>query len=201
MTEPNELLSYNAHWAADLARERPELLGRMAAGQAPEYLWLGCADSRVPPNLALGLEPGELFVHRNVGNLAPADDPATNAAVAFAVRSLRVRHIIVAGHTDCGATKAALQEDPDALPEDLARWLAPLRRLAQRHHAELEALPEAQRPDTLARWNIQEQVRMLAHSEPVREAWEAGQPLAVHGWLYRVSDAHLEDLGVTIAGP
>lgn len=201
MADPQELLRYNADWASELARDHPELLERMAAGQAPEYLWLGCADSRVPPHLALGLGPGELFVHRNVGNLAPADDPAVQATVAFAAGTLGVRHIIVAGHTDCGAAKTALQADPKTLPADLAHWLTPLRDLAASHQDELAALPADQRPDALARRNVAEQVRLLAASEAVTGAWRAGQSLAVHGWLYHVADATIEDLAVTVSGP
>lgn len=202
MPTPDELLAHNHDWAEQLAREQPELLERMAAGQSPEYLWLGCADSRVPPNWALGLGPGELFVHRNVGNLADAGDPAVRATIAFAVRVLRVGHIIVAGHTDCGATKAALAAaDDGGIPADVDHWLGPLRAVAEHHASELTTLPAAERPNALARYNVAAQVRALATMPPVTEAWARGQALTIHGWLYRVHDAHLEDLGIAVSGP
>ena len=202
MTTPEQLLAYNHDWAAQLAREQPELLENMAAGQSPEYLWLGCADSRVPPNWALGLGPGELFVHRNVGNLADPSDPAVRATIAFAVGVLGIRHIIVAGHTDCGATKAALAgAGGTGSPSDVGRWLGPLRAVAEHHASDLTALPEAERHNALARYNVAAQVRALAAMPPVTEAWARGQALTIHGWLYRVHDAHLEDLGIAVSGP
>jgi carbonic anhydrase len=203
MATPEQLLAYNHEWAEQLGREQPELLERMAAGQAPEYLWLGCADSRVPPNWALGLGPGELFVHRNVGNLADPGDPAVRATVAFAVGVLKVGHIIVAGHTDCGATKAALTDSADtgSIPGDVSHWLKPLRGVAERYAAELKETPADERPNLLARRNVAEQVQALAAMPPVTEAWANGQALTLHGWLYRVHDAHLEDLGIAVSGP
>ncbi len=194
MDELEDLFDRNRAWARWTRTEDPTFFDRLAGGQSPRYFWVGCSDSRVTPDRVMGLQPGRVFVHRNVANLVGAHDPNSHAALCFAVDALKVPHIIVCGHTGCGGMKAVLAGEERA---PLARWLRPVRDLATEHAARLAAVPEDARADLLAELNVRAQIANLAGTEVVREAWRKGQPLALHGWLFSVSDGLLRDLNVS----
>jgi carbonic anhydrase len=193
-----DLFANNRAWAAEMTRRDPEFFSRLARQQAPEYLWIGCADSRVPANEIVGLAPGELFVHRNVANLVVHTDLNCLSVLQYAVEVLRVREIIVCGHYGCGGVKAALEEASYGLIDN---WVRHIEDVSQNHAGELAALADpAARLARLCELNVVEQVRNVARTTIVEDAWRRGQPLAVHGWIYAVDDGQLRDLGVTLAG-
>jgi len=194
-----QLFANNRAWAAARTRSDPAFFERLCAIQSPQYLWIGCADSRVPANEIVGLAPGELFVHRNVANVAPEGDVNCQSVLQYAVDVLRVGHVIVCGHYGCGGVGAALGP-PVPLP--LERWLEHVRAVSRAHAAELDAIREHE-----ARWrrlcelNVVAQVRAVAATATVREAWGRGQRLVVHGWIYDLHDGLLRDLDVSTAEP
>ncbi len=195
-TLPN-LFENNRRWAERLVQADPEFFTRLARQQTPRFLWIGCADSRVPANEIVGLLPGELFVHRNVANLVVHSDMNCLATIQYAVEALQVRHIIVCGHYGCGGVKAAMERCPHGLVDN---WLSHVRDLSRRRRAELAALPdEAARFDRLCEMNVEEQVLNVGRSTPVQDAWARGATLFVHGWIYRVSDGRLHDMQIMIA--
>ncbi|MDZ7790149.1 MAG: carbonic anhydrase [Xanthomonadales bacterium] len=170
----------------------------MSQQQSPEYLWIGCSDSRVPANEIVDLHPGELFVHRNVANLVVASDLNMLSVLQYAVEVLKVRHVIVCGHYGCGGVRAALRRREMGLIDN---WLEPLRRLVQHHRAELDALDgEAARTDRLCEINVMRQAANVAQTPIVQGAWRRGQAVAVQGWIYGLSDGRLRDLGCTLRG-
>ena len=195
MSKLETLFANNRAWAAARERSDPGFFQRLCAIQKPDYLWIGCADSRVPANQIVGLDPGELFVHRNVANLVPPGDVNAFSVIQYAIETLRVEHIIVTGHYGCGGVLAAFAED-GAPP--LGDWIAQVRRVREAHAAELAALP-----DQNARWrrlcelNVIAQVRALRTAPLLQAAWARGQPLAVHGWVYDLHDGLLRDLNVS----
>jgi len=190
-----ELFKNNREWASRMEREHPGFFARLVGQQTPEFLWIGCSDSRVPANEIVGLMPGEIFVHRNVANLVDPGDRNCLAVIQYAVADLRVRHIMVVGHYGCGGVRAALG---DPQPGIVHEWLAPVRALRERHSEFLGSKPsEGARWGKLCELNVLEQARNVALTPPVLEAWNRGQPLAVHGWIYSLADGHLRDLGVT----
>ena len=190
------LFDNNRRWAAGLLKADPDFFRRLAAQQAPQFLWIGCADSRVPANEIVGLLPGELFVHRNVANLVVHSDMNCLATIQYAVEALQVRHIIVCGHYGCGGVRAALDRCPHGLVDN---WLSHVRDLSRRRRAELEALPDEEtRVDRLCEMNVEEQVLNVGRTTPVQDAWTRGQALFVHGWIYRISDGLLHDMGLSI---
>ncbi len=183
------LFENNRTWAARKTASDPEYFRRLCEIQRPEYLWIGCSDSRVPANEIVGLAPGELFVHRNVANLVEPDDPNVMAVIQFAIETLNVRHIIVCGHYGCGGVKAALEGAGDGF---VRQWLSPLRRFV-----EMQApLPDWQ---TLCELNVKLQVDVLRNTDIVRQAWSSGRELYLHGWIYSLSDGLLRDLDVGVA--
>src|SRR5216683_5643796 len=192
-----DLLANNRAWARRQTEREPRFFERLCALQAPQYLWIGCADSRVPANEIVGLAPGELFVHRNVANVVAADDTNCVAVVQYAVEVLSIRHIIVCGHYGCGGVEAALGNGP--LHGAIERWLAHVREVRSAHAIELDQLP-----DPAARWrrlcelNVAQQVQSASRIACVREAWHRGRPLAIHGWIYDLSDGLLRDLKVGV---
>ncbi len=194
----DDLKANNARWAAGRTRADPDFFPRLARQQAPRYLWIGCADSRVPANEIIGLDPGEVFVHRNVANLAPPQDANYLSVLQYAVEVLHVRHVLVVGHYGCGGVAAAVDGGRRGL---IDHWLAPIREIAHVHRAELEALdaPRA-RADRLCELNVVRQVRNVADDVMVRDAWARGQALSVHGWVYALADGLVTDLGVTVDG-
>ncbi len=195
----DNLKANNRAWAERKFASDPNFFKRLEQGQSPEYLWIGCSDSRVSPNEIIGLDPGELFVHRNVGNLAQPQDPNYLSVLQYAVNALKVRHIIVAGHYGCGGVAGAVDGRRTTLE---ARWLHPIREVYHRHRAELEAIAsDSERHNRLCELNVIQQVRNVANDFFVREAWARSQNLSVHGWVYSLGDGLVTDLNVTVAGP
>ena len=192
-----ELFDRNLRWAAGRTRVDPEYFRRLAAQQGPDYLWIGCADSRVPANEIVGLDPGELFVHRNVANLAPPQDANFLSVLQFAVEILKVRHIIVCGHYGCGGVRAAVSGQRHGL---IDHWLQPVACLCRRDAVELDSILDFDaRVNLVCERNVLAQVESLADNPFVRDAWGRGQPLSIHGWIYSIQDGLLRDLETSIA--
>src|ERR1700709_2605190 len=176
------LKTNNRAWAARMIAGDPGFFRRLEGQQAPQYLWIGCSDSRVPANEIVGLDPGELFVHRNVANLAPPQDANYLSVLQFAVDVLRVKHIMVVGHYGCGGVRAAVDGKRRGLVD---HWLHPIRALCHEHRSERAAIPEEQgRLDRLCELNVARQVQNIASDIFVHEAWARGQQISVHGWVY-----------------
>lgn len=189
----------NRAWAASKVAADAGFFRRLEGQQAPEYLWIGCADSRVPANEIVGLDPGELFVHRNVANLAPPQDANYLSVLQFAVDVIKVKHILVVGHHGCGGIAAAVDGKRRGLVD---HWLHPIREVYHEHRAALEAIPDLRlRLNRLCELNVIRQVRNVASDVFVQDAWARGQSLHVHGWVYALSDGLVNDLGVTIERP
>jgi carbonic anhydrase len=195
----SHLFDNNRKWAADVTAARPDFFQKLASQQAPRYLWIGCSDSRVPANEIVGLLPGELFVHRNVANLAPPQDANYLSVLQFAVEVLKVKHVLVVGHYGCGGVAAAVDGERRGLVD---HWLHPIREVAQDHKDELAAYADdRERLNRLCELNVIRQVRNVASDVFVQEAWVRGQPLSVHGWVYSLSSGLVTDLSVTVTGP
>ena len=193
------LKAKNRIWAAAKVAADPGFFKRLEGQQAPEYLWIGCSDSRVPANEIVGLDPGELFVHRNVANLAPPQDANYLSVLQFAVDVIKVKHVLVVGHYGCGGVAAAVDGKRRGLVD---HWLHPIREVHHEHRHELEALPsERARWDRLVELNVLRQVRNVASDVFIREAWARGQPVKIHGWVYTLGTGLVTDLGVTVTGP
>ena len=191
-----ELFANNRAWAAEMTLSDPDFFQRLSSQQAPQYLWIGCADSRVPANEIVGLLPGELFVHRNIANVVVHTDLNCLSVLQFAVDVLRVRHVIVCGHYGCGGVLAALRDERLGLADN---WLRHVQDVRSKHEAELRQLPTAaERHDRLCELNVREQVTNVAQTTIVRDAWSRGQSLTIHGWIYGLRDGLLRDLGVWI---
>jgi carbonic anhydrase len=194
----NHLFAQNRAWAAEMRRQDPDFFCRLAAQQAPKYLWIGCADSRVPATQITGLLPGEMFVHRNVANVVIHSDLNCLSTIYFAVESLRVEHIIVTGHYGCGGVLAALRDQRLGLIDN---WLRSVQDVHSRHRAEVEALAdENQRHRRLCELNIIEQAMNVCKTTVVRDAWMRGQALTIHSWIYDLHDGLLRDLGMCATG-
>ncbi|MEO8076760.1 MAG: carbonic anhydrase [Acidobacteriota bacterium] len=192
----SRLLNNNRAWSARQIAREPEFFERLCAIQAPDYLWVGCADSRVPANEIVGLAPGELFVHRNVANVVSLDDTNCIAVLQYAVEALAIKHIIVCGHYGCGGVQAALG---GPVQGPLEQWLQHVRDVRDTHARELELLEPDARWRRLCELNVVEQVGKVTCVPSVRDAWQRGQPLAVHGWIYDLRDGLLRDLEVTVS--
>jgi carbonic anhydrase len=195
----DHLKANNRAWAARKVAADAGFFERLVGQQAPEYLWIGCSDSRVPANEIVDLDPGELFVHRNVANLAPPQDANYLSVLQFAVDVLKVKHILVVGHYGCGGVRAAVSGERHGL---IDHWLHPIREVCEDHHTELEALgDERARLDRLCELNVIRQVRNVASDVFVQDAWARGQELHVHGWVYELSTGLVNDLNVTVKSP
>jgi carbonic anhydrase len=195
----DHLKANNRAWARNKVAADPDFFQRLVRQQAPEYLWIGCADSRVPANEIVGLAPGELFVHRNVANLAPPQDANYLSVLQFAVDVLKVKHVIVVGHYGCGGVSAAVDGRRRGLVD---HWLHPIREVFQDHRGELEAIADQRaRLDRLCELNVVRQVRNVAADVFVQDAWARGQDISVHGWVYSIADGLVNDLGVTVSRP
>ena len=191
-----KLKANNRAWAAGKVAGDPDFFRRLVRQQAPEYLWIGCSDSRVPANEIVGLDPGELFVHRNVANLAPPQDANYLSVLQFAIDVLKVRHSMVVGHYGCGGIAAAVDGQRRGLVD---HWLHPIREVAHDHRHELDAIRQpGARLDRLCELNVVRQVRNVASDVFVQDAWGRGQPLSVHGWVYGLADGLVRDLDVTV---
>ena len=198
MSSLRPLLERNRAWASAIEAARPGFFKSLAAQQAPRYLWIGCSDSRVPANEIVDLAPGELFVHRNVANVVVHTDFNCLAVLQYAVDVLKVEHVIVVGHYGCGGIRAALEDSAHGLIDN---WLRHVQDVAARHRDLLDQLPAgAARVDRLGELNVIEQVTHLARTTIVQEAWQRGQPLALHGFIYGLTDGLLNDLAIELRG-
>jgi carbonic anhydrase len=194
----DDLLARNRAWANRMLADDPGFFENLAHQQTPELLWIGCSDSRVPANQIVGLLPGDVFVHRNVANVVVHTDLNCLSVVQFAVDVLGVKHIIVCGHYGCGGVAAALARARLGLVDN---WLRHVEDVAEKHAAELEAIPqESTRQDRLAELNVVEQVTNIAQTTVVEDAWQRGQELHLHGWIYGIADGLIRDLDVTTSG-
>ncbi|MBZ0131334.1 MAG: carbonate dehydratase [Rhodocyclaceae bacterium] len=192
----NHLFENNRAWAEKMLAQEPEFFDKLSRLQAPEYLWIGCSDSRVPANQITGLAPGEVFVHRNVANVVVHTDLNCLSVMQFAVDVLRVKHIIVCGHYGCGGVRAALFGDRLGLIDN---WLRHIQDVRDKHAGLLAPLSDDAALDRLCELNVIEQVINVARTTILRDAWQAGQSVAVHGWIYGLSDGRLRDLGISIS--
>jgi len=194
-----DLKANNRAWAARKVSADPGFFRRLEGQQSPAYLWIGCSDSRVPANEIVDLDPGELFVHRNVANLAPPQDANYLSVLQFAVDVLRVKHVLVVGHYGCGGVTAAVDGKRRGLVD---HWLHPIREAAADHRAELAAIIDpGERMDRLCELNVIRQVRNVASDVFVQDAWGRAQSLTIHGWVYSIANGLVTDLGVTVETP
>ena len=193
-----ELFENNRRWAAQTEARQPGFFTRLAQQQVPRYMWIGCADSRVPANEITGLDPGEVFVHRNVANVVVHSDLNALSTVQFAVEHLKVEHIMVVCHYGCAGVRAALRGLRVGLADN---WLRHVYDVKMRHRKRLEHLSPEEQENTLCEINVIEQVGNVALSTVIQDAWSRGQKVSVHGWVYGLSDGLLKDLGVTLTGP
>lgn len=193
-----ELRHQNQKWADSCRDKDPDFFKRLADQQAPEYLWIGCADSRVPANQITGLDPGEVFVHRNVANLVIQTDMNVLSVMQFAVEVLKVKHIIVCGHYGCGGVKAAYEKNRNGLIDN---WLRQIQNTAEMHEDELRGLSYDKAVDRLCELNVIEGAKNVARTTIVQDAWERGQYLHVHSWIYSLGDGLLSPLVNHIHGP
>ncbi len=195
----DELKANNRRWAERKLSVDPTFFKRLEGQQAPKYLWIGCSDSRVPANEIVDLDPGELFVHRNIANLAPPQDANYLSVLQFSVEVLKVEHILVVGHYGCGGVAAAVDGKRRGL---IDHWVHPIREVHHDHRHELEALPdERARWDRLVELNVIRQVKNVTSDVFVQDAWARGQKLSVHGWVYSIGDGLIRDLHVTVDRP
>jgi carbonic anhydrase len=192
------LLNHNREWAARMEAERPGFFTNLSHQQNPRYMWIGCSDSRVPANQITGLEPGEVFVHRNVANLVVPTDLNCLSTIQYAVDQLKVEHLMVVGHYGCGGVLAALNDVRIGLADN---WLRQIKDVAARHRPLLNTAPERLRADLLVELNVIEQVVNVARTTVVQDAWGRGQKLSLHGWVYGLSDGLLKDLHISLDGP
>jgi len=199
MDELTHLAANNRRWAQAIKAQEPDFFERLSKQQTPDYLWIGCADSRVPANQIIGLDPGEIFVHRNVANLVIRTDLNLLSVLQFAVEYLKVKHVIVCGHYGCGGVAAAYDNKSLGLSDN---WLRTIKDTYHRHRGELETLPsQAARIDRLCELNVIAQVSRVAQTPIAQNAWKRGQLLSIHGWIYSIRDGLLQDLQVRISGP
>jgi carbonic anhydrase len=191
------LFDNNRKWAAQISQTNPSFFAGLAGQQSPEFLWIGCSDSRVPANEIIGLLPGELFVHRNVANLVIHTDMNCLSVLQYAVEILKVKHVIVCGHYGCGGVKAALETQPHGLIDN---WLRHIRDINQRRGGDLSRFStEKERFDRLCELNVIEQVKNVGNTTIIQEAWQKGQKVSIHGWIYAISDGLLQDLDASIS--
>lgn len=196
MSSPDDLLARNREWADRATEQNPTLFESLAEGQEPEYLWIGCSDSRVPANQIVDCSPGDLFVHRNVANVIDRTDLNGLSVLQYAVDVLQVDHIIICGHYRCGGVRAALETEPHGIVD---HWLHPIKDAAQEYADELEGLDDQARWDRLCELNVEAQVRNVARTPIVQEAWDRGQRVSIHGWVYHVDNGRIHDLEVGMA--
>ncbi|MBB1440411.1 carbonate dehydratase [Shewanella sp. SG41-4] len=189
------LFDNNRRWAERISKEDPTFFEKLAKQQNPEYLWIGCSDSRVPSNQIIDLLPGEVFVHRNIANMVIHTDLNCLSVLQYAVDVLKVKHIMVVGHYGCGGVRAAMNQDRLGLIDN---WLGHLRDIHRFHCAELEPMTDQKRFDRLCELNVIEQVSNVVSTNIVQEAWDRGQDVAIHGWIYGINNGLLTDLDVTI---
>jgi carbonic anhydrase len=193
----NALFDNNRSWAQRMTLERPGFFKKLAQQQSPKYLWIGCSDSRVPANEIIGLDPGEVFVHRNVANVVVHSDLNALSVIQYAVDALKVEHIMVVGHYGCGGVLAATRGTRIGLADN---WLRHVQDVRLRHRQRLNHLPQQQLEDAMCEMNVIEQVGNVALSNVMQDAWSRGQKVAVHGWVYGLNDGIVKDMDVTMTG-
>lgn len=195
-TQLKDLFAHNRSWAERMVREKPTFFTDLLAQQNPQYMWIGCSDSRVPANQITGLAPGEVFVHRNVANVVVPTDLNCLSTIQFAVDELKVQHLMVVGHYGCGGVKVALNEARIGLADN---WLRHIKDVRDRHTALLAGSAPQHRVDVLCELNAIEQVMNVAHTTVVQDAWSRGQTLTLHAWVYGLSDGILHDMHMTVS--
>lgn len=195
--EMRRLLERNQQWAKAISEQDPDFFPRLSQQQNPEYLWIGCSDSRVPANQIIDLPPGEVFVHRNVANLLHPNDMNALSVVQYAVDVLKVKHIMIVGHYGCGGVRSVVAGGECGIVD---YWLHSVRDLFSRHRAELSALSQDEQVDRLCELNVQMQVDNLCRTKIIQRAWQRGQSLAVHGWIYGLADGCVHDLDCSVTG-
>jgi len=193
-----QLLDNNRNWAESVIKAEPDFFSRLANQQTPEYLWIGCSDSRVPANQITGLAPGEVFVHRNVANVVAETDFNVLAVLQYAVDVLKVKHILIVGHYGCGGVKAALENVRHGIIDN---WLAPIRSLRRLYKEELENLSPTDALDRLCEYNVLHQAKHVARTTILEDAWARGQEIAIHSWIYRLDSGRISVLADAIKGP
>ncbi len=194
-TSISDLFAHNRAWAAQMEAERPDFFTSLVQQQTPKYMWIGCSDSRVPANQITGLEPGEVFVHRNVANVVVHSDLNALSTIQFAVERLKVEHVMVVGHYGCSGVRAALEGARIGLADN---WLRHIQDVRDLHRDLLEGIAEERRCDALVELNAIEQVVNVAQSTVLQDAWLRGQVVALHGWVYGIHDGLLKDMGITV---
>jgi len=198
MPERRQLLENNRRWAQQMREADPSYFEKLAAQQRPTFLWIGCSDSRVPANQIVGVQPGEVFVHRNVANVVVHSDLNCLSVLQFAVEVLHVRHVIVCGHYGCGGIRAAAEPRPHGLIDN---WLRHIEDVIHEHRDALAAIADDEkRLDRICELNVARQVQQVARTPIVQEAWQRGEDLKVSGWIYRIEDGLIRDLDVTLEG-
>jgi len=196
MDRIDKLFDNNRRWAQSVKTSDPDFFKKLASQQSPEYLWIGCSDSRVPANQIVGLMPGEVFVHRNVANMVVHTDFNCLSVLQFAVDVLKVKHIMVVGHYGCGGVVAAYENADNGLIDN---WLRNIKDVQHRHRKALERVEDkGERLDLLCELNVKTQVAHVCHTTIVQNAWQRGQPISVHGWVYSLKDGLLKDLDCTV---
>ncbi|WP_444895517.1 carbonate dehydratase [Microbulbifer sp. SSSA005] len=193
MAEIRQLFARNRAWAEDRTAQDPEFFQRLSRLQVPKYLWIGCSDSRVPANEIVGMAPGELFVHRNIANVVVHTDFNCLSVLQYAVEVLKVEHVVVCGHYGCGGVQAAMGHSECGLVDN---WLRHIKDVYARHRQELESLDKESRSARLCELNVMAQVQNLAMTKIVQHAWDRGQRLSLHGWIYDIRDGLIRDLGM-----
>ena len=196
-TSITDLFAHNRAWAAQMEAERPDFFTSLVQQQTPKYMWIGCSDSRVPANQITGLEPGEVFVHRNVANVVVHSDLNALSTIQFAVERLKVEHVMVVGHYGCSGVRAALEGARIGLADN---WLRHIQDVRDLHRGLLDGIAEDRRCDALVELNAIEQVVNVAQSTVLQDAWLRGQTVALHGWVYGIHDGLLKDMGITVSG-
>ena len=194
----DQLIANNRKWAEEKVLKDSEFFLRLTRQQSPEYFWIGCADSRVPANEIVNLDPGEMFVHRNVANLAPHQDANYLSVLQYAVHVLKVKHVLVVGHYGCGGVRTAVESSEHGL---IDHWLSPIREVAHSHKHELDACPdESHMLDRLCELNVIQQVRNVSVNPITEAAWRQGQDLTIHGWVYSLKNGLVSDQDVSVSG-
>ena len=193
-----KLFEQNRKWAEKVKESDPDFFRKLSRQQNPEYLWIGCSDSRVPSNQIVGMLPGEIFVHRNIANLVVPSDLNCLSVIQYAVEVLKIKHIIVCGHYGCGGVKAAMEKDEHGLIDN---WLHHIRDVYRAHNTEIDAIDDpSSKLDKMCELNVIEQVANVCNTTIVRNAWKSGQELSVHGWIYSIENGILQDLNVCVTG-
>ncbi|KAJ2077779.1 hypothetical protein H4R24_004918 [Coemansia sp. RSA 988] len=192
-----DIIQSNKEWVADMQEKNPGYFAKLAEGQSPKLLWIGCSDSRMAVDVLTKTNPGDVFIHRNIANRIPSEDLNVLSVIEYAVKHLKVEHIIVAGHTGCGGVKAAISNGSVGI---LDHWLRPIKDLYIANQAEIEALPESKRVDRLGELNVIQGVNTVSKLPVIHEAWKEGREVYIHGWMLQLHTGLLKDLDVTVVG-